>query len=351
MSGRAAKVELGFVTAPSGSIVVLDPGYLHDGLWCGDREPRDPKGRAEAADFAIEGKDAEAAGRAYDRQWHPRYLFDSAPDTARAHFDPFVVERKLDARLRRLEPRVSHRARVDLAIEHGRGGGELMFNGLWAAAAGGLPRDRKLPVVGVPMEEEEFEGRWRFIDLEVEPRLEVARSAPAGLVMVDYGLLMFADGDALSAWNHESLDGRADFVFWGPDAAEVGRKLGARELGEDRFGWKDLALDVVGRHAAEVQRHVKQKRLRVGVDFRPHSHGHHLMERLRASAEDAATLELGGAELCGFANRWGDGLFEVVRELDARDRLVRVRIDAGNEKRKALLRKVAEGKSGPPSPR
>ncbi len=160
---------------------------------------------------------------------------------------------------------------------------------------------------------------------------------------MDYGLLIFADAGALGAWKHESLDGLADFVFRGIDAEEVARKFCAEPLDDDWFGWRNLPVEVAERHAAEVQKHVKRKELRVGVDHGPHSHTHVFMERLRASGEDSSTFELGGARLCGFGNRWGDGWFEVVRELDADDRLVRVRIDAGNEKRKALMRRVVKG--------
>lgn len=78
------KVELGTVSVPSGKLLLIDPGYLR--LWCHDRPPVLPDGflsGAEATarantsvDLRIVGRDAEAVGRAFDRQWHPLFLFD-----------------------------------------------------------------------------------------------------------------------------------------------------------------------------------------------------------------------------------------------------------------------------------
>ena len=51
-------------------------------------------------------------------------------------------------------------------------------------------------------------------------------------------------------------------------------------------------------------------------------------------------LYLAGVRVCGFSNRWGDGIFTVICDLDARDRLVRVRLDVGNEETQSRLRRV-----------
>src|SRR4051794_22478704 len=120
---------LGEVTAPTGTLLVLDMGLLD--LWPHDRPPTVPEGLLpddvtaaanSAVDLAIAGPDAERAGLAYDRQWHPRYLFDipaQAVDQQRAHFDSIICEHGLDARLVALGERVPHRRRVDLALEQG----------------------------------------------------------------------------------------------------------------------------------------------------------------------------------------------------------------------------------------
>ncbi len=64
--------------------MIMDAGLLN--LWSHDGAPLMPEGvlSDEAAtasanaseDFRIEGPDAEAAGRAFDRQWHPLFLYD-----------------------------------------------------------------------------------------------------------------------------------------------------------------------------------------------------------------------------------------------------------------------------------
>jgi hypothetical protein len=48
-------------------------------------------------------------------------------------------------------------------------------------------------------------------------------------------------------------------------------------------------------------------------------------------------VKLGEAVTCGFATTWGDGLFEIHRDLDDRTRLLRVRIELGTDQRIALM--------------
>ena len=64
--------------------MVVDSGPLP--LWSHDKPTRTPpetfddkamqKSAEEAIDFRIEGKDAEEAGRKFDRRWNPFYLYD-----------------------------------------------------------------------------------------------------------------------------------------------------------------------------------------------------------------------------------------------------------------------------------
>ncbi len=45
---------------------------------------------------------------------------------------------------------------------------------------------------------------------------------PLGDVMVDWAKLAFVDADALGLWEHnDTLNGLADFVYWGRDAEQV----------------------------------------------------------------------------------------------------------------------------------
>jgi hypothetical protein len=53
-------IELGVVTAPTGRILLVDPGYLN--LWCDDRRPVMPEGvlsSPEATSLANEAVDLE----------------------------------------------------------------------------------------------------------------------------------------------------------------------------------------------------------------------------------------------------------------------------------------------------
>ena len=78
-----------------------------------------------------------------------------------------------------------------------------------------------------------------------------------------------------------------------------------------------------------VQRLRNEGEYKFALDFRPHSHHYHVMERVRGSATESGTIETGGAILCGFMTSWGDGIFPVEPDLDAEGRLVRLRVELG----------------------
>jgi hypothetical protein len=336
-------VVLGEIDVPSGILVVLDPGLGR--FWRHDGEPSSPRRTdGEAADLAIVGPDAEAAGRAYDRQYDPRYLFDVAVDRldeARVHFAAFAAEHGFDAHAERLPQRVGHVRRARLAVEIGGGAGVVTYNRRWAVAVADLPTGRPLPVVATPMPDGEFSGRWRSIDVVVDPAGEVAGSQDVQGVMVEHGQLMCVDLEALGEFRMwEPLDGLADFVFWGADAADLATEVGAGRIAEGEFGWTDLPVAEVGGHARHTQQLIEERDLRVGVDFRPHDNLERLNAQVRVDASRAGVLTLAGARTCGFDNRWGDGVFTVARDLDAGGRLVRIRLDVGNEQTQRRARRV-----------
>jgi hypothetical protein len=328
-------VKLGEVTAPSGTLLVVDAGYL--GLWCHDRPPHIPKGALgdaelehkanESVDLRIEGPDAEAAGRAFHRQWHPGYLYDIPRDSLpslEGSFRRHVLAHSWKAHLVILPERVTHLHRVELALAHGKGAGYVQLSGLGCVAVGGVPTDQSLTVVG----ERKEPGRWKHIAIECRPDLVAKKSEVLGEVMVDRARLMVADTDGLGAWVHEaSLDGKADLVFWGKDAPEAAARLNAPLLPEGVHGWTDLTVE-----QAEIQ---GEKAAALGmmlmVDFRPHSHHFQLMAQVRASESESGTLSVGGAKMCGFMTTWGDGMFPVVRELGPDGELVRIRIELSND--------------------
>jgi hypothetical protein len=345
-------VRLGHVTVPSGVVLVIDTGLLH--FWSHDRKPVMPEWAADEqtvaaangqVDFRIDGPDAEKAGRLFDRQWNPFYLFDIPPhgvDPIRTSFRKCIEEHGLDARLVQLDRRISHRERIDLMLKTAPAG-EVQFQGLWACAVSGVPAGGKLEVFGEHMPEEPYSHRWRSVWLECRPGAEVAHSERAGYVMVEEARLMFADVDALGAWKQdEPLDGKADFVFWGRDAREAAAHTDAEQLSEDQWGWRDLPVREAAEKAEEFEQLCADNDWKMARDFRPHSHHHAVMSLVRASATDSGTITVGGASMTTFMTRWGDGIYPVLRELDAEGRLVRIRVDLGNEDTVKRMQAVEE---------
>lgn len=341
MARSPTPVVLGEVEAPSGTLLLLDPGLSR--FWRHDGDPRSPRAADPPAyDLQVVGPDALAAGRAFDRQWDPRYLFDVTDVAAcTQHFATFVSSKGLQATAEVLSQRIPHLQRARLAVEAGEGAGVVTYNGLWAVAVGQLPRDRSFPIHGIPMPEGEFAGRWRSIDVVIDPRASVARSLTTQGVMVDHGQLLCSDLEAFGDFRMwQSQDGLADFVFWGADAEALAGQFAAPRLDDSLFGWTNVPEQDVGRLAQPVQDAVARQALKVGVDYRPHCNLEKLNSQVREGELRAGQLVLRGAKVCGFDNRWGDGIFEVIRDLDGSGRVVRVRLDVGNEGRQRLMRQV-----------
>ncbi len=343
---------LGEISTPSGTIVVPDMGYLY--LWSHDRPPLIPEGYPqtesirEAAnsslDLRIDGKDAERVGELLDRQWNPRYLFDipgHALDRAMADVAKVARENKLSVNVVALSERISHRKRVDLVLAHRKDGGEIQVHGMWIAVASGLPRNRTLSVYAERMPPGKHEGRWQRIYVECDPGVTTAKSVLLGQTMVDWARLMFADVDALGHWEHEeSLDGKADFVFWGRDAEQIASTFKAHSLEEDRFGWKDLPIDQAVTLAEKISQVRQSLDLKFATDLRPHSHHHVVLEQIRTTTTESGTIDLGGVRLCGFMTSWGDGIFEVYRDTGPGGELARIRIELGTPQRLKLMDEV-----------
>ncbi len=333
---------IGEVDVPSGILLILDPGLGR--FWRHEAVPSSPrKGDREEFDLAIVGPDAVAAGRAYNRQFDPRYLFDiSDLAAAEKHFGQFAEVKKFDAKLQRLERRVPHLERALLAVEVGEGAGVVLYNHLWAVAIGGVPAGRSLQVVanGLP-EDSEFTGRWRSIDVVIDEVTPVARSIPLQGVMVEHGQLICADLEAFGSFRMwEPLDGLADFIFWGKDAAAVAKKFNAPQLETGQYGWVDVPDGVISTHAQPVQDWVESEKLHVAVDYRPHCNLEKLNTQIRTTDLEAGQIDLAGTKACGFSNRWGDGIFTVIRDLASDGQLLRIRLDVGNAESQSRLRNV-----------
>ncbi|MEM6991295.1 MAG: DUF2185 domain-containing protein [Myxococcota bacterium] len=335
-------VPLGHVEVPDGVLVIVDPGLGR--FWRGRGDPRSPRASDPAqTDLEIVGADAVAAGVAYDRSFDPRYLFDVTDGPrAIARFAAFAREHDFDAKARPRSSRMSHHDRARSAAAFGDGLGVVVYNGLWGVVADGLPTERPLAVRGELMPAGEFERRFAWIDVIVAEGEHVPARGPNASVegvMVDHGQLMFAGLEgmhALQVW--KSLDGLADFVFHGPDAAAVADKFGATTLSDTHYGWRDVAMGEIGTHAQAVQEWVAGQKLRVGIDYRPHCNLERFNAQLRASAEDTAELQLAGARTVACGNRWGDGMFAVERRVAADGSLARLRVVLATEARMNNMR-------------
>lgn len=336
-----SQVLLGEVEVPSGVLLILDPGLAR--FWCGSGKPQSPRpDDPKYVDLQIVGPDAIEAGTNYARQFDPRYLFDVS-DVPRAteQFSKFVSEHGFNASVTPMSEQMTHVERAMQAVELDLGPAVVPYSQLWSVVISGLPTDRKLPVYATPIEEGQFSGRWRSIDLVIDENARVARSESVEGVMVDYGQLICADLVAFQEFRMwESLDGLGDFLFWGQDAEELATELGIGLITDREFGWRDVALEELKTHADRVQSLVDERKLQIGIDFRPHCNLEKLNAQIRESDNEAGTVELEGSLACGFVNRWGDGIFPIICDYDGADKLVRVRIDVGNESRQTLMRAV-----------
>lgn len=339
-----SRVCLGTVRAPSGILVVVDAGYA--GLWChAARDFQDDSGWPlsdqacqivkDSVDIRVIGPNAAEAGRRFNRQWHPLWLYDiprEAVAEMKRLFQDTITPLGLDATVVVNHQRVSHRERVGFALEQGGGTGEIQIAGVWASVCGDIPADQALPVFAEPMPPGPDHGRWRRIYAEIDAHVEIASSQRIGCTGVDWARLMFADADALGEWRHnDALDGKADCVFWGRDAEAVAHKLGAPRLDDTQFGWHDLPVAQAEDRMRTVEHARVEHAWKLAVNFRPHSHHWQLMRQVRASTSRSGTVEVGAAVLCGFMTSWGDGIFDILAERDAVGRLVRLTVDCGNE--------------------
>ncbi len=355
---------LGHVSAPTGKLLLIDGGLMH--LWQHDREPIVNGGPIDdelrekintSVDVALEGPEAPVAAEAFDRQWHQRFLFDipgQHVEETVAEFDQLVREKNLIARAVPLEQRITHRARIDLALEQGKVSGEIQYCGVMAAVVSGVPATKPLAVIGQRMSGKHPPGppgppgppdasRWRQVFVECRPELRPARTEFVGYIAVDEARLLIADVDAIGAWQPEQpLDGLADYIFRGPGASKLAKAMGVRRLDKQTFGWIDQPLEEAVHLGVAAEQTALEKRLEVRGHFRPHSHQYLAMQQVGKSDTESATLQVGGASICQFMTTWGDGAFEVWRDLDESGQLVRIRLDLGNDKTVARMRKVEE---------
>lgn len=354
--GTTDRIRLGTILAPSGVLVVIDPGYAS--LWTHAEEdfardegwPFDENTLSvakTAMDITITGHDAAEAGRRFNRQWHNLWLYDIPEEdlpSIELSFHDLADAHGLQAGLEVSARRIPHRERVDYALAQGGGCGEIQIHGVMNAVCGEIPPDRELVVYAEPMPAGDYETRWRKIYVEVEPNLEIASSERIGASGVDWARLMFVDADALAHWGcgDDSLDGLADLVFWGRDAETLARELGAPKFDQIRYGWRDIPLDDVQTHYKAFETAREAGDHKAAFASWPHSAHWRLMRMVWDSPTESGSVELGGSRLCGFMTSWGDAIFDVLAERDAAGRLVRLTIDCGNEAIKDRQQRMEE---------
>jgi len=188
-----------------------------------------------------------------------------------------------------------------------------------------VPRDRALPVLGQRVGSGRYADRWDHVAVVLAEGV-IATSTKLGEAGVDFARLACMDLGALDHWQHEdSLDGKADFLFWGRDAGTLAKLMRAPAQAEGH-GWLDLPVAEAEAKSDDAARHKAANHYLLATDLRPHSHHFHALAAARASAVGAGAIEVGGARVLLFFTSWGDGVFPVFLERDASGTPVRIRI-------------------------
>jgi hypothetical protein len=337
---------------PSGSLVIIDAGYL--GAWSGTSEPtpadlpvEDDELRAQidtCVDLVVVGPDAAAAAREMNLQ-QLTYLYDFPAEDVpglRAGFDSLCRARGLNARLEQEAERVPHRERARRCAD--TGGGEFLMFGVPVIAMGGIPSGRDLRVTATQVDYGGRVGRrWAEVRVHLDEAPAVAEQE-IGVVGVDYARLLLGDVDALGHWQHDRpIDGLADVAYWGSSADQARAELGGKAIEDGTvFGWTDLDFGDAVQLGVRLERW-KDDHPAAGLatDFRPHSHHWAVLREARQSAYGVGALELADARLLMFFTSWGDGLYPVVLETSSEGVPVAVRVQLGDEERRLDIEHVA----------
>lgn len=242
-----------------------------------------------------------------------------------------MAEHRLNARVEREGRRVPHAERVERAFA--LGGAEFIVFGVPVVVAGGLPRGIELTVEGDMDDFGAVGRRWRAVTVRV-PGRRVEERRRIGFVGVDWARVALAPSEALDAWQHEvTIDGRADFVFWGAAAHEVAREHDAPQLDDSQWGWTNGDVYEVAAKGRAVEAWVATQGVRVAMDFRPHSHHWEVMRQVRAHPMEVGQLDLAGGRLLGLMTSWGDGIFPVNLSVDASGAVAAVEVELGDAER------------------
>jgi hypothetical protein len=202
-----------------------------------------------------------------------------------------------------------------------------------------VPTDRALAVIGRRVGTGRFSDCWDSVSVKLASGV-TTHWEKVGEATVDFARLVLMDHAALDAWTHEdTLDGLADVVFWGRDAAAAAKASGAKSLKEG-YGWTNLSLDVAEEKALAVDKLKAANGWGLMIDFRPHSHHFYALAEARKNKMGAGMLEVGDAQVCLFFTSWGDGVFPVFIDLDEENRPLQLRVQLNTQSSMAAMHAV-----------
>ena len=192
-----------------------------------------------------------------------------------------------------------------------------------------VPTDRPLAVVGHRVGSGHYSSCWDRVVVKLASGV-ATHAKKLGEAGVDFARLVLMDHAALDEWTHEdTLDGLADVVFWGRDAAAAAKASNAKSLKEG-YGWTNLSLDVAEEKALEVDKLKAANKWQMMIDFRPHSHHFYALAEARKNKQGAGTIDVGDAKVCLFFTSWGDGVYPIFVDLDDDNRPLQLRVQLNN---------------------
>lgn|GEM_PF-3338309 len=202
-----------------------------------------------------------------------------------------------------------------------------------------VPRDRPLVVTGTRVARGRFADCWDHVTIDLGHG-DIYNTRKLGEAGVDFARLVCMDHAALDHWQHDdSLDGKADVVFWGRDEGELAKALKAPRTKEG-YGWMDLSLEDAEAKVFEAEILKADNSWLLNIDYRPHSHHFQALAAARANASGVGTLTLANTRMMLFFTSWGDGVFPIYLDLDQEDKPVRIRIQLATEESNAAMHAV-----------
>jgi hypothetical protein len=202
-----------------------------------------------------------------------------------------------------------------------------------------VPREHAMRVVGARVGKGRFADCWSHVAIVIA-RGEPTHSKKLGEAGVDFARLVLMDHAALDAWQHEdSLDGRADLVFWGRDERLAAHAMNAKRV-EEGYGWRDLPIAIADAKADELAKRKADNKWLLATDYRPHSHHYYALAAARQNPNRAGVLDLARTRMMLVFTSWGDGVYPIYLDLDHDDRPLQVRIQLATAESNAAMASV-----------